>query len=368
MRKSRLNVALAAVALAVMLDMHSALLGVGGNKERVRSEHSINVDDGSGGLSTRYFVVRQRQNAKFVVLVLHPSLTIEDDDAMAAVRRFEDDIAQQAEFWAAQGAILVFLAGRIVGGRSYCWGAGTDNNLCTAPREGKEDESFLLSVLDYLKQHNSTFGTDSVPAYLYGHSGGGRMSWRIACNSTVAPRLSGVFVSSGLLPAELRGNPPACHLATMPPMFITHGENDKTTAISYADVSVAWASGAAKCSTNTTHTGVGAKPVARLVINDDCSNARPNFKIAYYSLEAYPHRRPPLYWFEGALEFWMRGTGPGFPGYAASGDAKASSSATKTYPCLASRFRPFLGCLAGDWELGVLLLCVSLPCVLAVLF
>ena len=161
-----------------------------------RSEHTVSV-----GGTTRHFVVRMPEGMPegptHVVLVLHGSTRHASADELAPVRFLENEIQAQAAAWSGRGAALVYLAGRDVGSGQFCWGrnprarapssspapprsqrfapppllsscplfppshprcwpgAGTDNNLCSAPREGKEDESFLLAVLDWLKAHDS---------------------------------------------------------------------------------------------------------------------------------------------------------------------------------------------------------------------
>ena len=326
--------------------------------ETGRTEHAISV-----GSTQRRFVVHAREGARAgsVLLLLHGSTRHSPPaDELAPVRFLENDISAQTKLWADRGALLVFLAGREVGSGHFCWGAGTDNNLCTAPREGMEDESFVLGVLDWLRQHNASFGTAAAPFFLYGHSGGGRMAWRLACNATIGecksevlaasvcvhqnrppaahlrgaktnrrtknlalraftpwtgPRLAGAFITSALLPAELRGSSPTCNTATMPPIITTHGKLDTTTPIKYADESVAWAAASAQCGTSNVAAEVGADPVADLVHHHACAGARPDFKIAYYALLEYPHKVPGVSWYGVGWDFLRFAVGPGIPGY-----------------------------------------------------
>jgi hypothetical protein len=193
--------------------------------------------------------------------------------------------------------------------------AGNDDRHCTAPMAGAEDESFVHAVLGWLRQRSqSAFAT--YPTYLYGHSGGGRMALRIACNSTLGQRLAGVFVSSGLLPADLRSSaPPTCHVSTMPPLIVTHGTGDKITNISFEDESMAWLAAAAKCSSSSITAGVGKDPVAELIHHAHCRGARPGFQIAYYRLQDAPHNLPSIFWYGVALNYWTYGVGPGIKGY-----------------------------------------------------
>ena len=212
--------------------------------------------------------------------------------------------------------------------------AGNDNGLCTAPMAGAEDESFVHAVLDWIGQTRGGWGK---PTFLYGHSGGGRMSWRTACNSTLGRRLSGVFVTSALLPAALRndGASATCSLSTMPSLIVTHGTSDKTTDISFEDESVAWLAAAAECSTTTTTAGVGKDPVAELIYHTNCPGvARPGFTLAYYRLQDAPHKVPKAFWYGAALDFWMRGVGPGMEGYDATQPSAGSRSALCHYPVL----------------------------------
>lgn len=289
-----------------------------------RSEHIIAVNDGAGGSATRHFVVHLPSGSPtMLVLMLHGSTRHSNADKLSPVRYLEKELGNRAKLWFDRGALLVYLAAREVqDSGQFCWGVGTDNGLCTARREGAEDESFVLAVLDWVEDR---IGVDAVPAYLYGHSGGGRMTWRAACNSTIAPRLAGVFPTSALLAAELRGNVASCDVSTMPPIFVTHGTTDKTTDVAFDDESVAWTAAAAKCNISTTVTGVGRDPVAELIWHTGCPGARPDFSIAYYRLREWPHKVPKIFWYGAALDFWMHSLGPGMPGY----EAVASTSAAK---------------------------------------
>jgi dienelactone hydrolase len=257
----------------------------GGSTFPERSEHSIKVNDGAGGTSIRHFIVYEHRNPKWVVLILHPTYksrfnTTAADD-LTPVLRYEEYMSEQgqAKVWADHGALLVWLVGRRVDGQ-YCWGTGTDNKLSSAPYKGKEDESFVLAVLNWLKGR-------SMSVYLYGFSGGGRMAWRITCNSTLAMKLTAVFVSSGLLSAEVRDEP-LCNVSTMPPTLVTHGVSDEVTNIRYADESVAWISAAAKCNTSIL-TGVGKGWPVELLLHNGCSNARSDFRLAYYRMQGEKH-------------------------------------------------------------------------------
>jgi len=202
---------------------------------------------------------------RLVVLLLHGSTKHSNADELSPVRFLEDEIKGPGDLWGSKGALLVFLAGRAVGGQGqFCWGAGIDNGLCTAPREGAQDESFIFVVLEWLRLQQVDGG--STPTYLYGHSGGGRMSWRAACNHTLAPRLAGVFATSALLAEELRATPTTCNISTMPPIIITHGTRDTTTDITFADESVTWTAAAADCSRKSTvHVETGTLPAAELM-------------------------------------------------------------------------------------------------------
>ena len=240
----------------------------------------------------------------------------------------------------------MFLAGRAVdnGGEKlhFCWGAGTDNGLCSAPREGAQDESFVLAVLDWLRDKNfmvksgsawetSTRTAGDLPTYMYGHSGGGRMTWRAACNSSVAPRFAGMFITSALLAAELRAAVSAtCNVSTMPPLVITHGTKDTTTDIAFEDESVAWAAAAAKCADHSTSVGVGKD--ADLVLHADCPAARGGFKIVYYRLQGKPHWVPDKFWYGVALDYWRHGLGPGMEGYEALREAGVTAASGRLAP------------------------------------
>ena len=175
------------------------------------------------------------------------------------------------------------------------------------------------------------------------------MTWRAACNSSVAPRFAGVFITSALLAAELRAPvSPKCNVSTMPPLLITHGTKDTTTDVSLEDESVAWAAAAAKCADHSTSSGVGKG--ADLVLHQNCPAARPGFKIAYYKLQGKPHWVPDKYWYGVALDYWRHGLGPGMEGYEALQDAGLTAACCRLAP------RPLLCSLLPS----LLLSCFSL--------
>jgi len=325
-----------------------------------RSEHTVSV-----GGTTRHFVVRMPEGMPegptHVFLLLHGSTRHASADELAPVRFLEGELQAQAAAWSGRGAALVYLAGRDVGSGLFCWGAGTDNNLCTAPREGKEDETFLLAVLDWLKGHDSAFGTPAVPAYLYGHSGGGRMTWRAACNSTLGPRFAGVFPSSALLAAELRQeNEAKCDVSNMPRIFITHGTIDQTTDISFADDSVAWTAVAADCKQRSVVTGIGQDPSAELELHKNCSKAKPDFEIAYYRLQNYPHRVPPTFYYDTAWAFLVGGdqtatSASSTPLSQTSLSLSATAGAAAATTAAASHFN---GSVDLRYQLGLVIMCM----------
>ena len=216
-------------------DIHKlSLLDVPPRKER--SEHAVVVHSHALESTVRHFIVRRPPGkARFVVLLLHDTHPSTEDRLghFVAPWFFERVLVNRTHSWRAQGAALIYLAARIEGPNStrFCWGAGGDYGLCTASHQDKQDESFLIAVLDMLAELH----LDGLSVYLMGFSGGGRMVWRAACNSTLAQRISGIFVASGLLPAKLRAKPPLCQIATMPPMVIMHGTQDKIVPIRLAE-------------------------------------------------------------------------------------------------------------------------------------
>ncbi len=241
-----------------------------------RTVHTVQVG------STRHFTVHTPNRvASSVVLLLHPTTEAKDDQPLAPAIAFEKSIPDRFAQWYETGAVLVFLASRQVvdrdGAKKYCWGVGTDNNLCSAPLEGKEDEMFVLQVLDWLERRSSP-----LPTYLFGWSGGGRMAWRLACNNTLAPRFVGIAASSSLLAAELRAAPTSCSVATSPPLVVLHGTDDKTTPVNFDDASVAWTSSKAACSSVVTAKAVGQQPLSERQVHGECGAARTCFALVYY--------------------------------------------------------------------------------------
>ena len=94
-----------------------------------RSEHTISVSDGAGGIATRHFIthVGQASGACMVVLLLHGSTKHSNADELSPVHFLEDEIKGPGDLWGSKGALLVFLAGRAVGGQGqFWWGAEID--------------------------------------------------------------------------------------------------------------------------------------------------------------------------------------------------------------------------------------------------
>ena len=242
-----------------------------------RTVHTVQV-----GNDTRHFTVHMPNRvASSVVLLLHPTTEAKDDQPLAPAIAFENSIPGRFAQWYETGAVLVFLASRQVvdrGGKKYCWGVGTDNGLCSAPLEGKEDEMFVLQVLDWLESKSSPL----PPTYLFGWSGGGRMAWRLACNNTLAPRFMGIAASSSLLAAALRAAPISCSVATSPPLVLLHGTDDTTTPVNFGDASVAWTSSKAACASVLTAKAVGQQPLSERQVHGECGAARTCFTLVYY--------------------------------------------------------------------------------------
>ena len=224
---------------SALLDTRLSLLDVRSTVRYVPreelSEHSIVVHSPASESVLRHLIVRRpRGRARFVGLMLHGTHPSQGDIGhLTAPRFFERALVNRTRSWREQGFALIYLASRLEGPGStrFCWGAGSGHGLCTASYKDKQDETFLVAVLDVLAHLH----LDGLPVYLMGFSGGGRMVWRAACNSSLAQRISGIFVASGLLAAELRAEPPLCQLATMPPMVIMHGTGDKIVPIRLAE-------------------------------------------------------------------------------------------------------------------------------------
>jgi poly(3-hydroxybutyrate) depolymerase len=265
-----------------------------------RSEQTVSVDG-----NTRHFIVHMPlvRTASAIVLLLHPSSTHPTVDALSPARAFEAYVPSHFSSWKDAGAILVFLTSRHVGNGQHCWGAGTDNNLCSASTESKEDESFVTLVLDWLKQ-----GLASVPpTFLFGYSGGGRMAWRVGCNRSLAQRFSAIASTSALMGVDLRtGN--RCDLSSMPPTITLHGTADKTTPISFAETSVSWTAIASACTSTINTPQVGGNPVAEETCYSSCSLASPGFTLAHYRLKDWPHELASPAWMSRIWVFWHNTT------------------------------------------------------------
>jgi len=265
--------------------------------------HSVAVDG-----ATRYYVVSGAVSARTAnVLVLHASARVGGVTWAPAVdmqRRMAHDAA---DAW--PGATVAYLAGRDVGNGLWCWGAGYDNDLCSAAVDGS-DARFVAAVVAAL--------ASSAPVYLYGYSGGARMAWRLACDALVAPLLDGVAAASGLLPAGVRAA--GCSLDTAPPaIVVVHGSDDGTTSVEHADASLRWLAANASC-TRADASGVAVgEDLADLQVLRPCADAERLAVAAYYRVRGGQHSLPSRPWLQAVWLLWEAHDGPGVAGATAGG-------------------------------------------------
>ena len=191
-------------------------------------------------------------------------------------------------------AIVAYLASRHVGNSYWCWGAGSDNGLCSAPVDGA-DGAFVEAVLNWVRAQL----VPTIPAYLFGYSGGARMAWRLACDAGIAPLFDGMAIASGLLAADLRQPPPAgCALGTLPRLIVLHGDEDATTAVSNADASVDWVADAAGCAVDATRDTSVDGELADVRDLSSCAAAPPPFALTYYRILGGRHSAPTAAWVD----------------------------------------------------------------------
>ena len=244
----------------------------------------------------RSFIVDAPASApRAVVLILHPSsqLVALDGDPLTPATHFEGRMASATERLRTD-AIVAYLASRHVGNSYWCWGAGSDNGLCSAPVDGA-DGAFVEAVLNWVRAQL----VPTIPAYLFGYSGGARMAWRLACDAGIAPLFDGMAIASGLLAADLRQPPPAgCALGTLPRLVVLHGDEDATTAVSNADASVDWVADAAGCAVDATRDTSVDGELADVRDLSSCAAAPPPFALTYYRILGGRHSAPTAAWVD----------------------------------------------------------------------
>ena len=244
----------------------------------------------------RSFIVDAPASApRAVVLILHPSsqLVALDGDPLTPATHFEGRMASATERLRAD-AVVAYLASRHVGNSYWCWGAGSDNGLCSAPVDGA-DGAFVEAVLNWIRAQLAP----TIPAYLFGYSGGARMAWRLACDAGVAPLFDGMAIASGLLAADLGQPPPAsCALGTLPRLIVLHGDEDATTAVSNADASVDWVADAAGCAVDATRDTSVDGELADVRDLSSCAAAPQPFALTYYRILGGRHSAPTAAWVD----------------------------------------------------------------------
>ena len=306
--------------------------------------------------ANRSFIVKAPAVISKIVLVLHPSTKKDDDqgdDPLAPAAAFETTMDDATASLTGGGAVVVFLAARSVkkeAWEGYCWGAGDDNGLCSAPVDG-EDGEFIKAALRWVRDQVND-DVAALPAFLFGYSGGARMTWRAACDAEIAPLFDAMVMASGLLAAEFaRPLPPAvpgvctgwcqgwtdkpnlmctwakcngcsgcplstCAVDTLPPLVVLHGTEDGTTKVKFANETVEWVKAAKGLGTPTitadaasaNYIGITQFSDGAVVTNtydakvaeygSTCNgeyaeySCSPNWSMTYYRIKGYEHWAP----------------------------------------------------------------------------
>ena len=268
-----------------------------------------------------------------VVLVLHGSAGMPSGatDCEAAAVGLETVLIGH-DAWPT--ATIVFLTGRIVGttNKMCCWAAGSDLGHCSSAIDG-QDEAYVNAVLDWLPAPSQ-----SKPVYLFGYSGGARYAWRVACDGTVASRLSAIGVHSGLLAETIRdaADPTSvCALGSLPQVVAFHGGADATTGVAYADATAHWFQMTAGCASTVSDgvlPGVAYSNAAdyQLQLYAPCANAS-GASLAYYRLNGWGHNLLGGAWLDVMWQVWTTGPSsspgigvnspPSVPGRGTAGEA-----------------------------------------------
>jgi len=266
-----------------------------------------------------------------IVYILHPSSRIpfSNEDPYAPAARYEARTRWSMMASLTQAiqnldgnnkshhVVLVYLASREIRGTGsgiWCWGAGNDNNLCSAEIDGSDMEFMDALMEDYFK-----FPTQN---YIFGYSGGARMAWRIACGSK--QNFKGMAAASGFLPSFLMednnnkvlvsnnnnntamfgikeydrywnsasiSSEEICRISNLPPtLIVLHGDLDETTSVQNADRSVDYIVDEANCnSISMNNENDGAIPDE--YIYTDCEE-NDDLQLTYYRRRNGLHMTP----------------------------------------------------------------------------
>mmetsp|Transcript_32992 Transcript_32992/g.49840 ORF Transcript_32992/g.49840 Transcript_32992/m.49840 type:complete len:718 (+) Transcript_32992:52-2205(+) len=257
-----------------------------------------------------------------IIFILHPSSRIESSDPFIPASVFASIMQKKVEDAATSAfdldntknqVLFVYLASRDIGGGWWCWGAGDDNNLCTAPVDNTDAEFFNES-LALVKNSLALPPSTRTKVFMFGYSGGARMTWRLACDPDVSNLLDGVSMSGGLLPASLQRNPEDdegglaesdyCHVDQLPPsVVVLHGTFDRTTAWKFANESVHWVNQTAGCQRT-----VSVVKDEILEEYSNCTNNDRQMKLSFYIKMGGKHTLPDTEQMERIFENWRNST------------------------------------------------------------
>lgn len=276
---------------------------------------------------TRQFVVNnhptgQSTNTKefdelIIIIVLHPSTRLfQNYSPYGAANEYQAIIGQEISDAAAstfdltrKKLIELYPVSREVEEGYFCWGAGSDNDLCTAPVDGA-DPDFIMEIINWI--HHKVGGNFWPPSssmsrvFLFGYSGGARMGWRLACDPRFENILDGVALASGLLPenlkAQVRNGLDTCAISSLPSRIIVlHGELDTLTGIEYADESVRWISKFADCQA-IVESKLGSDDIFN---HTECINNE-RLALAYYRKVDGAHQSPDVVQMQTIFKHWSQ--------------------------------------------------------------
>jgi poly(3-hydroxybutyrate) depolymerase len=110
----------------------------------------------------------------------------------------------------------------------------------------KNDEEYVSRTLDFLSVE---LGANISKVFMFGHSGGGTMAWRLGCSSTLGGQVAGIGVSGGFFAPALR-KAAVCgglHVA----MF--HGTEDTFVSVDLADDTFEWFTRTYNCNSTASY-------------------------------------------------------------------------------------------------------------------